>query len=269
MTGTSVTTHDIELLRDVVALARTRADHGAVEATFMVLDLLERLLHSDFVSFQDMQVGPGRTIGRSYLQVVEGGAHTTMDAEDLARYDRDNPSDVMDEYWWQLPCSLVDRTGTAQVSSLRTYFGEREWAVHPVRIDYLTVADEILLAYPMDAGRSLRVLTGREEGPAYGLRELTLMELLLPHLLPLLEAARGQAGAAGTGLTGATSYLTQRQLEILRLVTLGMGNRQVGRQLSISEGTVRKHLENAYERLGVQSRTEAIFSLRGLERSAG
>ena len=52
--------------------------------------------------------------------------------------------------------------------------------------------------------------------------------------------------------------LTDRQREVLRLVRLGMANKQVARALGISSGTVRKHLEHAYERLGVQSRTEAL-----------
>ena len=48
-----------------------------------------------------------------------------------------------------------------------------------------------------------------------------------------------------------------------------MSNRQVGRQLGLSENTVRKHLENAYARVGAQSRTEAIAWLRDLEAAAG
>jgi DNA-binding CsgD family transcriptional regulator len=37
-----------------------------------------------------------------------------------------------------------------------------------------------------------------------------------------------------------------------------MTNRQVARQLGVSEATVRKHLENIYARLGVQNRAEAV-----------
>ena len=48
-----------------------------------------------------------------------------------------------------------------------------------------------------------------------------------------------------------------------------MPNRQVGHLLGISEATVRKHLENAYARLGVQSRTEAAHALRLEEWAAG
>jgi DNA-binding NarL/FixJ family response regulator len=44
----------------------------------------------------------------------------------------------------------------------------------------------------------------------------------------------------------------------LRLVAAGHTNRQIARPLGISEGTVRKHLENIYARLQVSSRTAAV-----------
>jgi DNA-binding NarL/FixJ family response regulator len=42
---------------------------------------------------------------------------------------------------------------------------------------------------------------------------------------------------------------------------MGFTNGQVARKLFLSEGTVRKHLENTYERLGVRSRSEAVVRL--------
>jgi DNA-binding NarL/FixJ family response regulator len=52
--------------------------------------------------------------------------------------------------------------------------------------------------------------------------------------------------------------LTPRQWEVLRRVAAGAGNSQIARDLGLSEATVRKHLENVFLRLGVQSRTEAV-----------
>jgi DNA-binding NarL/FixJ family response regulator len=45
----------------------------------------------------------------------------------------------------------------------------------------------------------------------------------------------------------------------MRLLAAGHTNTQISRRLGISEGTVRTHLENIYERLGVSSRTAAVI----------
>ena len=45
-------------------------------------------------------------------------------------------------------------------------------------------------------------------------------------------------------------------------VTTGASNTQVARTLGLSDATVRKHLENVFLRLGVQSRTEALARVR-------
>jgi DNA-binding NarL/FixJ family response regulator len=52
--------------------------------------------------------------------------------------------------------------------------------------------------------------------------------------------------------------LPPRQNDLLRLIAAGHTNIQIARRLGISEGTVRTHLENIYERLHVSSRTAAV-----------
>jgi DNA-binding NarL/FixJ family response regulator len=47
-------------------------------------------------------------------------------------------------------------------------------------------------------------------------------------------------------------------MELLRLVASGHSNADIAQQLFLSENTVRKHLENIYERLSVSSRTAAV-----------
>ena len=49
--------------------------------------------------------------------------------------------------------------------------------------------------------------------------------------------------------------LTSREREIVLTLAEGLSNKDVGRKLSLSEGTVKVHLHNIYSKLGVKNRT--------------
>jgi DNA-binding NarL/FixJ family response regulator len=53
--------------------------------------------------------------------------------------------------------------------------------------------------------------------------------------------------------------LTPRELEIVRMVSQGLRNRVIGERLVISESTVKVHLHNIYEKLGIEGRLELVL----------
>jgi DNA-binding CsgD family transcriptional regulator len=68
--------------------------------------------------------------------------------------------------------------------------------------------------------------------------------------------------AAGPGSISAHG-LTEREMEVLRLVAAGKSNRQIAAELVISDHTVRRHLQNIFAKLGVSSRAAATaFAFR-------
>jgi len=79
-----------------------------------------------------------------------------------------------------------------------------------------------------------------------------------------LERARRLVRAA------AVEELTPRKAEIIRLVAMGLGNKEIGRRLSISERTVEAHLEQVRNRFGFHNRAQitAWAVSRGLGPSA-
>jgi response regulator RpfG family c-di-GMP phosphodiesterase/DNA-binding CsgD family transcriptional regulator len=71
----------------------------------------------------------------------------------------------------------------------------------------------------------------------------------------VLAAADGSRHRRPTGAAG----LTARQLEVLRLVTRGLSNREIGRRLGVSPRTVDRHVADVYQRIGVSSRAAAAL----------
>jgi two-component system NarL family response regulator len=55
-----------------------------------------------------------------------------------------------------------------------------------------------------------------------------------------------------------TPRLTERELEVLKLVARGLNNRDIARELFISENTVKNHIRNILEKLQLHSRMEAV-----------
>ena len=55
-----------------------------------------------------------------------------------------------------------------------------------------------------------------------------------------------------------TPRLTDREMEVLKLVAKGMNNRDIAKQLFISENTVKNHIRNILEKLQLHSRMEAV-----------
>ena len=80
----------------------------------------------------------------------------------------------------------------------------------------------------------------------------------------LTVEAAGHSLVTLTEHRSADSGLTQREREVLRLVAEGLTNAQIAHALWVAPSTVAKHLEQAYRKLDVHSRTEAVARLAKL-----
>ena len=77
--------------------------------------------------------------------------------------------------------------------------------------------------------------------------------------MALDESARDRSLKPQTALMES---LSQRELEILRLVAAGLSNREAAAQLAMAVSTVKWYLQEIYTKLGVRSRTQAIARAR-------
>jgi VCBS repeat-containing protein len=72
----------------------------------------------------------------------------------------------------------------------------------------------------------------------------------------------------GAKIENMLGMLTQRERQIARLVCDGLSNKEIARQLNVSQGTVKVHLHNIFQKLEISNRT-VLATIASLQRSAG
>jgi DNA-binding CsgD family transcriptional regulator len=110
-----------------------------------------------------------------------------------------------------------------------------------IRIDHaialpIYVRDGLLVSFVLN--RTRRDFTDRESAQ---------LEVLRPHLARIYQRIN------------SVGQLTAREAEVLRWVAAGKSDVQIGAILRISARTVQKHLQNVYEKFGVEGRTAAVM----------
>jgi DNA-binding NarL/FixJ family response regulator len=132
----------------------------------------------------------------------------------------------------------------------------------------------VILTSFSDRDRIIAALDAGADG--YLLKDAEPEELLAG----IRAAARGEAPlapkAAREILTARAAgrpedALSERELEVLRLVAAGLPNKQIARDLGISEKTVKAHLTSVFRQIGVYDRTQAALwaQAHGLVRAPG
>lgn len=77
------------------------------------------------------------------------------------------------------------------------------------------------------------------------------------HLFAVLEIGPRLPSGSLTGVR-RDSLLSERELEVLRLASDGLGTQQIATTLALSPGTIKSHFESAYDKLEVRDRTGAV-----------
>jgi DNA-binding CsgD family transcriptional regulator len=167
---------------------------------------------------------------------------------------------LWEHYWGCKLVSYPDRTGDlCGIVKIADFYSARQWRSTGMYRDYFRshgIEHLLVLCLPAapgqtaKVGQTLRLIFHRGPGPDFSERDRAVLTLLRPHL--------GQAYLDAERCRHPVPRLTPRQKDLVRLLAAGHTNTQIARRLGISEGTVRTHLENIYERLQVSSRTAAV-----------
>jgi DNA-binding CsgD family transcriptional regulator len=229
----------IEFVEDAWAAA------GERPFTAATLEALDRLIPSDVLGYTDAD-----HVERRIVEYVgndgDGGAEIFWDIvgeHPLCRY--------------QLAYNDYSARRLSDVISQRRLVRTRvygEW-FRPFGL-----AAELEIGLGSSRAHTYCVCLDRGKGD-YSLRDRAVLELVRPHLTRIREHAELRRAAGATHADEAHG-LTARETEILELVECGLTNAGIAERLWISPGTVKKHLDNIYAKLGVRSRTAAARALK-------
>ncbi len=154
-------------------------------------------------------------------------------------------------------------TRATSISDLLT---PRQWQSTALyREAYAKVDQQDGLALDVDLGHGgLLTLNVTRASRGYTTAERTALTLLGPHVqaqwrrLHLQQRERAAVRHSLSAGSPAADALSAREREVLQWVANGSTNAQIAQMLELQAGTVKRHLENIYRKLGVRGRQDAL-----------
>lgn len=119
-----------------------------------------------------------------------------------------------------------------------------------------THPDTAVVILTMHADRVLEAQLRADGATDYLQKTAASIDLL--HAVKTAQPLTLDALAAEVSDHESSPLLTARELEVLRLVALAFSNREVGLQLTLTEGTVKRHVSNIFTKLEATSRMGAV-----------
>ena len=193
----------------------------------------------------------------TYSELDWNRRRTTYVVDQFGSFDDADGHDV----YWQLHhqhavCEYFARTGDFGPRKMSDLIPQREWRSRELyNVYYHPFQYELDFRLSAHRGYTKTFLLHSSRRD-FAERDRLVLDLLRPQLQLIDETFAGRRRVT------ADVGLTQREREILSWVERGKTNAEIAQILWISPATVRKHLENAYEKLGVRTRTAAVARLR-------
>lgn len=249
-------TLDSAQLRSMLDMVQPTSEIARADEAFDygVLRRLAEAFDCVWVSFQVSD--PMQEQILELVEGVQGGPSFVVTAQDCPDEDR--------VFWaahWEDPfCCYPETSGDHETVLLDSDFRSREAYLASVMSELCDRMEAVIVPLSPSGVINRRLTFWRVEGNGFQESDRLLLTLLRPHLERVLE----RHDRART----TQPQLTPRETELIGLLASGLTNRQIARQLGISQGTVRKHLEHVYARLGVTNRVAALAEVPELVKAS-
>jgi LuxR family maltose regulon positive regulatory protein len=97
------------------------------------------------------------------------------------------------------------------------------------------------------------------------LRKSAARGIAVGYVSKLLEAFKHARFGVPLSASALIEPLSERELEVLRLIVAGLSNKEIALELVLAIGTIKKHINNIYGKLGVNRRAQAIRRAQELD----
>jgi DNA-binding CsgD family transcriptional regulator len=235
---------DLRTLMDVIDDARH--DDPTPGMPWALLHGMCRLIGCDSTNFCEFDL-PVRT--------TLTGQNSTDEDQSLLIND---PYDPDDPYWRyyqdSLPCVYHERSADlSEAIKFSDFYTRKELDAHPLWREMFNRDNDtkhcMLISMPTSPGHTRRLLVWRDDGSDFTERDRLLMRVLRPHFYEVyLDSQRR---------LNKVPKLSRRELQVLQLAAQGRSNAEIAHELFVAVSTVRKHMENIFDRTGVRSRAAA------------
>jgi len=255
-----------------VALAHLLCDQGEFARAAQLMDEAQRLYVSDFFP----NVRPVAAM-RARVAIVQGRLDEALGWQREAKLGADDELSYLREFQHITLARLMLASADGQSDDLvvRRFLdrllaaaerGERHGSVIEISM-LMAIAsrhDHDAALVPLERALALAAPEGyarlflSEAGPMEPLLKAAVKRGVCPDYARRLLAALAPRQAAPRRHPDLIEALSERELDVLRLLRTELGGPQIARELMVSENTMRTHTKNIYDKLGVNSRRAAV-----------
>ncbi len=165
------------------------------------------------------------------------------------------------ERWWQLYeqhplLAYRDATGDGSALRLSDFLPRRS-------LRRLQIYSEFFKPFDIESSLSIRIRVARERAVDFGCtRGSGDFSVQDRYALEVVRSFLDRVVALHDERQRESNGLTKREREVLTLAAAGASNAEIAAELVIARGTVKKHLDNIYAKLGAANRTAAAAGVR-------